>query len=163
MTPSELKYRIEQAGTNPHFFTRKTMKFFGDTMKNYRVRETTIRTRTGASGYSRVYELYRRRPVNGGLKTSAYFDTETLKKVFPVRIEDAFVTAKQNLTRADRAVVALEKYWTEEEFNAKSAATDLIADLFHLLGPALHDCIRMAEIHYTVEETEAQEEQEPTK
>lgn len=33
MTPSELKYQVEQTGSN--FFDRKTMKFFGDTMKNY--------------------------------------------------------------------------------------------------------------------------------
>lgn len=33
MTPSELKYQVEQTGS--HHFDRKSMKFFGDTMSNY--------------------------------------------------------------------------------------------------------------------------------
>jgi len=70
MTPSELKYQVEQSGTNPYYFTRKTMKFFGDTMRNYGVR---------SSGDN--WELYRKRPVKHGLKTSAYFDKETFERV----------------------------------------------------------------------------------
>lgn len=41
MTPSELKYHVEQ-GSDRHFFERETMKFFGDTMKNYGCRETVV-------------------------------------------------------------------------------------------------------------------------
>lgn len=37
MTPSELKANVEIRGS--YFFTRKSMKFFGDTMKNYGVRD----------------------------------------------------------------------------------------------------------------------------
>lgn len=80
MTSSELKYLVEQARQEPHFFDRKTMKFFGDRMSNYGVRETVIDT------YSEknvpVYELYRRKPVKHGLMSSAYFRKDTLVRAF---------------------------------------------------------------------------------
>lgn len=44
MNASELKYRVETAEHAPHFFTRRTMNFFGDTMRNYGVRSATITT-----------------------------------------------------------------------------------------------------------------------
>jgi len=69
MTPAELK-RLTY-GTNPYFFSRSTMKFFGDTMKNYGVRSTGDN-----------WELYRKRPVKHGLNSSAYFDKTTFKRVF---------------------------------------------------------------------------------
>lgn len=81
MTPSELKYHIERAGNCAHFFTRQTMQFFGDTMKNYGVRETYINTPTRPAVH--VYELFRRRPVKHGLISSSYFDAVTFKRVFP--------------------------------------------------------------------------------
>jgi hypothetical protein len=45
MTPAELKFHVEQRSDETYFFTRATMKFFGDTMKNYGVRTAVIRTR----------------------------------------------------------------------------------------------------------------------
>lgn len=69
MTPSELKYQVEEA--NPYFFSRKTMTFFGDTMRNYGVRDA-----------GDAWELYRRRAVKHGLKTSAFFDKKTFKQVW---------------------------------------------------------------------------------
>ena len=42
MTPSQLKYEVEAAGHERHFFDRSTMKFFGDTMSNYGVRSIVI-------------------------------------------------------------------------------------------------------------------------
>lgn len=83
MTASELKYKIEQAGHEPHFFTRKTMKFFGDTMKNYGVREMVIDTYLEKD--VPVYELYRRSAVKHGLSDSAYFNRETLQRVFAAK------------------------------------------------------------------------------
>ncbi len=77
MTPSELKAMIEAKGTANHFFTRETMKFFGDTMSNYGVRETVIDTWSEEN--VSVYELYRRHPVKHGLQTSAYFRKDTLE------------------------------------------------------------------------------------
>ena len=83
MTPSELKYHVEQAGHDRHLFTRKTMQFFGDTMRNYGVCESVIDT------YSEkavpVWELYRKRPVKGGLISSTYFRKDTFARVFEER------------------------------------------------------------------------------
>lgn len=68
MTPSELKHKT--ADTAPYFFVAKTMKFFGDTMRNYGVRD---------AGDS--WELYRKKPVKHGLNKSMYFDKVTFKQV----------------------------------------------------------------------------------
>lgn len=81
MTPSDLKYHVELAGHEPHFFTRATMRFFGDTMHNYGVRARTITTNMNET--RAVWELYRKRPVKHGLRSSAYFDAETFARVFP--------------------------------------------------------------------------------
>ena len=80
MNASELKYQVEQAGHESHFFDRKTMRFFGDTMHNYGVRPATITTYAGET--VEAWELCRRRPVKHGLKTSAYFDKRTFARVF---------------------------------------------------------------------------------
>lgn len=88
-TASDLKYAVEQSGNESHFFTRKTMSFFGDTMKNYGVRETTVNTwyneageYVGQDGVAvAVYELFRKKAVKHGLKDSAYFSKETFKRV----------------------------------------------------------------------------------
>lgn len=70
MTKSELKRNVEETGSL--YFTRKTMKFFGDTMANFGVR----------SYNSELWELYRKKPVNGNLRTSAYFDKVTFERKF---------------------------------------------------------------------------------
>ena len=90
MNVSELKYQVEQ-GKDRFFFTRDTMRFFGDTMSNYGVQDG------GAMPYHRddevtnyseelrtieVWELYRKRSVKHGLRDSAYFDKKTYKRVF---------------------------------------------------------------------------------
>lgn len=73
-TVTDIKYTYQRLscvdGRNRHFFDRDTMKFFGDTMANYGVRD--------AGPY---WELYRRRPVKHGLNTSAYFDKVTFDQV----------------------------------------------------------------------------------
>lgn len=75
-TTSDLKRMVEQSGHDSHFFTRKAMSFFGDTIRNYGVRLCTPST------YGKpCYELYRRRPVKHGLWDSAYFDAETFRRV----------------------------------------------------------------------------------
>jgi hypothetical protein len=90
MTASELKYHVENEGSNPHFFTRKTMQFFGDRMANYGVRSATVRTdewigneHTGRVIEVECWELYRRRPVKHGLMSSTYFSKATYKRVYP--------------------------------------------------------------------------------
>lgn len=80
MTSSELKSKVEASGHEPYFFDRKTMKFFGDTMKNYGVRETTVDTCTEEK--VPVYELYRKHPVKHNNQSSAYFHRESFRRVF---------------------------------------------------------------------------------
>jgi hypothetical protein len=67
------------------------MKFFGDTMRNYGVRDGgTIPYHFDDTGnnYSdtartiEVWELYRKHPVKHGLNSSAYFDKKTFRRVF---------------------------------------------------------------------------------
>jgi len=91
MTPSELKYEVERSGIESYFFTRDTMRFFGDTMKNYGVRDGgTLPSHWDESGsnYSEttrdipVWELYRKRPVKMGMDSSTYFDKKTFGVIF---------------------------------------------------------------------------------
>lgn len=79
MNPSELKYNVETAGTSPHFFTRETMRFFGDTMRNYGVWSETIQT---SAGPVECWALYRKnRTAKGfGPGVCAYFDKATFKR-----------------------------------------------------------------------------------
>lgn len=75
MTPSELKYHVESRDETSHFFNRKTMKFFGDTMANFGVRSAE---RNGVA----VWELYRKRPVKNRLDASHFFDKRDFRIVF---------------------------------------------------------------------------------
>lgn len=83
MTPSELKSHVEQSETESYFFTRDSMRFFGDTMKNYGVRAAEVETY--GSKIVQCWELYRKRPVKHGNQQSAYFDKETFQRVFPAQ------------------------------------------------------------------------------
>lgn len=81
-TASDLKFAIQQARTEPHFFSRSNMRFFGDRMSNYGIRQPRkIETRSGTVS---AYELTRRNPVKHGLQNSAFFDASTFKRVFPL-------------------------------------------------------------------------------
>lgn len=84
MTPSELKYNVEQSGHEPYFFGRKTMKFLGDSMRNYGVRRTYINTNMQEPNVE-VYELYRKRKTAEGLTDSAYFRADTFARCFKER------------------------------------------------------------------------------
>lgn len=75
MTASELKYNAKEAA--PYFFDHKSMKFFGDTMKNYGVRSNTINTPTRKN--IMVWELYRKKPVKCGNQSSTFFCKNPLK------------------------------------------------------------------------------------
>ncbi|HCR36138.1 MAG: hypothetical protein UR95_C0010G0007 [Parcubacteria group bacterium GW2011_GWC1_36_108] len=64
------------------------MKFAGDTMKNYGVRESAVITNYDNNGdYTEsgivieCWELYRRKPVKHGLSKSAFFNKITFKVV----------------------------------------------------------------------------------
>ena len=82
MTPSDLKYQVKNRGEDSHFFSRRSMKFFGDTMRNYGVRKASVKTNWNTEGQYiegegvavECWELYRRRPVKLGLSKSTYFN-----------------------------------------------------------------------------------------
>lgn len=80
---SELKHYVQNnASHESYFFTRDTMRFFGDTMKNYGIRQPReIKCHDGTT--CNAYELTRRRPVRHGLKDSAFFCAETFNRVHP--------------------------------------------------------------------------------
>lgn len=80
-TASDLRAFVEAAGLAPHFFNRKTMMAFGDTMKNYGVCKTTVNL--GGDCEVEAWELYRKRPVKGGLQSSAYFCPTTFRRIHP--------------------------------------------------------------------------------
>lgn len=63
-TPSHLKQFVE-SGSDSKFFNRSTLKFFGDSMKNYGV--------TFYNPEKTIIELFRKHPVKHGLKSSAFF------------------------------------------------------------------------------------------
>ena len=79
-TASDLRQFVEQ--TETHFFDRATMRFFGDTMRNYGLRQPQPVTLYDGSTVL-AYELFRRRPVKHGLKASAWFNSTTFERVFP--------------------------------------------------------------------------------
>jgi hypothetical protein len=92
MTPYELKAAVEASGNERHYFTRDTMKCFGDTMRNYGVRRVSVIASFDAagtyhdSGVTRdAWELYRKRPVKHGNQSSAYFDPVTFARIFAKR------------------------------------------------------------------------------
>jgi len=63
-TPSQLKAFAEN--NESYFFVPKTMRAFGDTVRNYGIRHHTLEI-------GHVIELYRRKPVKHDLATSAYW------------------------------------------------------------------------------------------
>lgn len=78
MTSSQLKYKLEQKGS--HFFNRKTMKFFGDTMVNFRLYSGEV---TGRSGNThQVWCVQRKKSTKIPMDTVYYWDKETLERVF---------------------------------------------------------------------------------
>lgn len=91
MSPSDLKYEIESRRPNSRFFSRENMRFAGDTMRNFGVRKVTVTTDYDAEGnYTgrpaesvECWELYRKRPVKCGLKSSNYFACDNFRRVFP--------------------------------------------------------------------------------
>ena len=81
MTPARLKRLHAEYVPEGLFFERRTMAFFGDTMRNYGVRAKT-ETVTNILGESfECWVLYRRHAVNGGLCDDSYFCIDTVKRV----------------------------------------------------------------------------------
>ena len=93
MTPSDLKFHVQQANGDSHYFDRTSMRFFGDTMANYGVRSDVVVTNYNANGdyvgeggvSVEVWELYRKRAVKHGLKDSVYFAKDDYRRVYPAK------------------------------------------------------------------------------
>jgi hypothetical protein len=84
MTASGLKDLYERNNPGGHFFDRKTMRFFGDTLCNFGVCDggtVTTLTDNGVEAVE-VWALYRRRPVNGLHGIFAYFRKDNGREVF---------------------------------------------------------------------------------
>lgn len=77
---SDLAYQVTESGNL--FFTKKTMKFFGDTLGNYGTR--MVQQQDG----SWIIELFRRKPVKHNTSSSAYFDAVTFKRLHSVTLKD---------------------------------------------------------------------------
>lgn len=76
MTPSQLKALHEQHNPDSVYFARETMRWHGDTMRNYGVRAYPYDNGTT------YWELYRKQGVGQHkLKASAFFHPETFKRV----------------------------------------------------------------------------------
>ena len=78
---SQLKAFVEQ-GSHSHYFTRSSMRFFGDTMKNYGI----IHHKDTPRGH--IIELYRKRPVKCNNSASAYFVQEAAHSAKKVVLSD---------------------------------------------------------------------------
>ena len=93
MTPSTLKFHVQQANGDSHYFDRSSMRFFGDTMANYGVRSAVVNSQYNANGdwvgadgeAVEVWELYRKRAVKHGLKDSVYFAKDDYRRVYPAK------------------------------------------------------------------------------
>lgn len=79
MNASELKSQVINTDSGTHFFDRSSMKFAGDTMRNFGVRKTSVNCWDGST--KEVFELYRIRPVKFGNQKSFYFDCKTFKRI----------------------------------------------------------------------------------
>jgi hypothetical protein len=76
MTVFDLRHLYECNNPNGHFFDMRTMHFFGDTMRNFGVRDGgEVKTITaGGIEMVGVWELYRKHPVKSGMHGHcAYF------------------------------------------------------------------------------------------
>lgn len=82
MTASKLRAELVSRNEESHFFSRPNMRFAGDTMRNYGVRGP-VDVVTYSGDTVSAWELYRRKPVKMGLRSSAYFCAATFRQVFP--------------------------------------------------------------------------------
>jgi hypothetical protein len=83
MTASELKYLYESNNSNGHYFDYRTMRFFGDTMHNFGVRDggKVLSITTNGIEEVEVWELYRKRPVHGLHGFAAFFRKDNGKQL----------------------------------------------------------------------------------
>lgn len=76
MTPSQLKTHYLANNPDGQYFTRTSMRVFGDSMANYGCRDA-----------GDCWELYRKRPVKHCMQSSRYFDKSTFAIVHRQAVE----------------------------------------------------------------------------
>jgi hypothetical protein len=87
MTAYALKRLYERNNPNGHFFDRETMRFFGDTMRNFGVRDAGERlvVSPGAARKKEMVDLcllYRKRPTKRNMRGElAYFRKDNGKEI----------------------------------------------------------------------------------
>lgn len=84
MTPSELKEKHLAVAPDSKFFAYKTMRHWGDTMKNFGVCRVKVSKEIFIGGrrynkYFDAFKLWRKKPVRGGLRTSHFFNADTFE------------------------------------------------------------------------------------
>lgn len=87
MTPSELIKKHKEHNPSSHFFDKATLRFFGETVKNMRVFETSVLNTDGQM--VPVYKL-RSLQLNAPFRpvySVHYFDKETFAEVRNVQCE----------------------------------------------------------------------------
>jgi hypothetical protein len=80
MNAYELKEKIESTGQNPHFFDRKTMKFFGDTMANFAV-TGPVKIYDWSGDPVMCWNLYRKRATKSSAGSGYHFCVSTFRRV----------------------------------------------------------------------------------
>jgi hypothetical protein len=86
-TAADLRASVEATGSV--FFTAESMRFFGDTMRNFRV-SGPIEIQSYSDTYT-VWVLERRNPVKHGLWKDSYFDVTTFARRFKDPTPDASI------------------------------------------------------------------------
>ena len=82
MNKTELKYNVMKTGS--YFFDRSSMKFFGDTMKNYYVPKNPVNIQIYTGETVKCWELQRINPVKHGIQESAFFSCVDFSRVHKV-------------------------------------------------------------------------------
>ena len=83
MTPSEFKRIFMEKNPNSHYFDRKTLKFFGERMRDMHVTKNVI-VKDYHGNKHKCYALskYQRNHPLGPRYSVHYFDMETLEQIF---------------------------------------------------------------------------------
>jgi hypothetical protein len=73
MTPSDLKRHHETNNPDSYFFSRETMRFFGDTMSNYATSSRIYYMRGYDGSLTPCYRLTRKKPTRKGAPITSWF------------------------------------------------------------------------------------------
>jgi len=93
---TSLQSLVKNSEDDSNFFSRNSMKCFGDTIANFGVRDggRVLVEYDDAGNYFKggllidAWELYRRKPVKHGLKDSTYFNKSTGNRTFPTPVTE---------------------------------------------------------------------------